>query len=129
MPLALDPLDPADLPESGPAYTHGTVVSGARRLVFVSGQPPWAVGAPVPESFDAQCRLAWRNVARVLVEAGLSLRNLAKVTVYLSDRRYREANSRIRAEVLDGHRPAVTVIITDIYDGEWLLEIEAIAAA
>ena len=38
-------------------------------------------------------------------------RNLAKVTTYLSDRRYREANSRIRAEVLGDHRPAITIII------------------
>lgn len=127
--MNIDPLDPADLPESGPAYTHGTVVGGAQRLVFVSGQPPWAVGAPVPDGFDAQCRLAWRNVERVLAEAGLTLRHLAKVTVYLSDRQYRQANSRIREEVLGGHRPAVTIIITDIYSEEWLLEIEAIAVA
>jgi len=29
--------------------------------------------------------------------------------------------------VLGDHRPAVTVIITDIYSDEWLLEIEGIA--
>ena len=62
-------------------------------------------------------------------QADMGIRNLAKVTVYLSDRRYREENSRIRAEVLGEHRPAVTIIITDIYAEEWLLEIEAIAVA
>ncbi|HEY9409179.1 MAG TPA: RidA family protein [Jiangellaceae bacterium] len=123
----IEPIDPADLPESSAAYTHGTLVGGAQRLVFVSGQPPWAVDAEVPESFDAQCRLAWRNVERVLAEAGLGLRNLAKVTVYLADRRYREANSTIRAEVLGEHRPALTIIITGIYSEEWLLEIEGVA--
>jgi len=65
----------------------------------------------------------------VLTEAGLGLRDLVKVTVYLSDRQYRDANSRIRAEVLGDHRPAVTVIIATIYSEEWLLEIEGIAAA
>lgn len=122
-------LDPADLPEPGTTYTHGTTVSGAQRLVFVSGQPPWSVEGPVPAEFDAQCRLAWRNVERVLSEAGLTLRDLAKVTIYLADRRYREANGRVRAEVLDGHRPAITIIIADIYSEEWLLEIEGIAVA
>lgn len=129
MTLSIEPIDPAGLPESTGAYTHGTAVSGAQRIVFVSGQPPWSVDAPVPESFDDQCRLAWRNVERVLAEAGMSLRHLAKVTIYLADREYRAANSRIRAEILGDHRPALTVIITGIYSEEWLLEIEAVAVA
>ena len=57
----------------------------------------------------------------------LTLRHRTKVTVYLADRAYREANSRIRAEVLGDHRPAVTIIITGIYSEEWLLEIEKVA--
>jgi enamine deaminase RidA (YjgF/YER057c/UK114 family) len=127
MTFSIEPIEPAGLPASVPAYTHGTAVSGARRLVFVSGQPPWSADSPVPEAFEEQCRLAWRNVERVLTEAGMSLRNLAKVTVYLADRKYRAANSQIRAEVLGDHAPALTVIITGIYSEEWLLEIEGIA--
>lgn len=129
MTLTIDPVDPPDLPDSGTTYTHGTVVAGAQRLVFVSGQPPWDRTSPVPDDFEDQCRLAWRNVERVLTEAGLGMRNLVKVTVYLSDRRYREVNSRVRAEILGEHRPALTIIITGIYSEEWLLEIEGIAAA
>lgn len=125
----IDPIDPADLPESSAGYTHGTSVRGAEHLVFVSGQPPWTTDTPMPSDFDAQCRLAWRNVERVLSEAGLTLNDLAKVTIFLSDRKYRDANSRIRAEVLGDHRPALTIIITDIYSEDWLLEIEAIAVA
>lgn len=129
MTFSIEPIDPAGLPESTAAYTHGTVVNGAQRMVFVSGQPPWSAGEPLPESFEDQCRLAWRNVERVLAEAGMSLRNLAKVTVYLADREDRAANSRIRAEVLGDHKPALTIIITGIYAEEWLLEIEGIAVA
>jgi enamine deaminase RidA (YjgF/YER057c/UK114 family) len=91
------------------------------------GQPPRAVEAPVPEAFEDQCRLAWANVERVLVAVGLTFRHLAKVTVFLADRAYREANSHIRAEVLGDHRPAVTIIITGIYSEQWLLQIEAVA--
>ena len=129
MTVSIEPIDPAGLPPSSPAYTHGTAVRGAGRLVFVSGQPPWSAEAPVPADFEDQCRLAWHNVEQVLVAAGLGLHHLAKVTVYLADRRDREANSRIRAEVLGDHRPAVTIIITGIYSEEWLLEIEGIAIA
>ncbi|GAA1563633.1 RidA family protein [Actinomadura kijaniata] len=105
------------------------MVTDATRLVFVSGQVPEDETGHVPEDFDSQCRLAWRNVLSVLEAADMTVRNLVKVTVFLSDRRYREANARIRHEVLGDHSPALTIIITGIYDEAWLLEIEAVAAA
>ena len=55
--------------------------------------------------------------------------DLVKVTVFLCDRQYRAANAAVRKEVLGAHAPALTIIITGIYDEAWLLEIEAIAAA
>ena len=123
----IQPLDPAILPDGGGTYTHGVLVTGARRTVFVSGQVPWAEQGVVPPDFDSQCRLTWRNLLAVLAEAGMGVRNLAKVTIYLSDRGYREANGRIRQEILGDHVPALTIVVTDIYAEEWLLEIEAIA--
>lgn len=121
-------LNPSALPDATGNYTHGTLVTGANRTVFVSGQVPWAdEDGKVPPDFADQCRLTWRNVLTVLAEAGLGIEHLAKVTAYLSDRRYRAEFSRIREEILGAHCPALTVIITDIYAEEWLLEIEAIA--
>jgi 2-iminobutanoate/2-iminopropanoate deaminase len=55
--------------------------------------------------------------------------NLAKVTVFLSSREFAMPNREIRQEVLGSHNPALTVIIADIFDERWLLEIEAVAAA
>lgn len=126
--MTIERLDPAALPAASGNYTHGTLVTGARRTVYVSGQVPWAdADGRVPPEFEEQCRLTWRHVLTVLAEAGMGPEHLAKVTTYLSDRRYREANSRIRQEVLGDHRPALTIIITDIYSEDWLLEIDAVA--
>jgi 2-iminobutanoate/2-iminopropanoate deaminase len=111
------------------SYAQGALVTDADRILFISGQIPETPDGTVPEDFEAQCHLAWRNVLTVLQGAGMTERNLVKVTVFLSDRRYREANARIRHEVLGDHNPALTVIITGIYDEVWLLEIEAMAAA
>jgi 2-iminobutanoate/2-iminopropanoate deaminase len=128
--LAIEPLNPAILPAAAGNYTHGVQVDGARRMVFVSGQVPWGnEHGRVPESFEAQCRMVWRNVLAVLSEASMGVRNLVKVTTYLSDRQYRGINSKIREEVLGDHAPALTVIICDIYAENWLLEIEAVAMA
>jgi enamine deaminase RidA (YjgF/YER057c/UK114 family) len=110
------------------SYAQGALLTGVDRILHVSGQVPETSDGTIPADFDAQCRLAWQNVLGVLAEAGMTESNLVKVTVFLSDRRYRETNARIRHEVLGDHHPALTIIITGIYDEAWLLEIEAIAA-
>lgn len=123
-------LDPPSLPPGTSTYTHGTLVTGTSRTVFASGQVPWAdADGEVPSSFVEQCRLTWEGVLAVLAEADMAVTNLAKVTCYLADRRYRQEFIDVRAEFLGEHRPALTIIITDIYAEEWLLEIEAIGMA
>ena len=59
----------------------------------------------------------------------MAIADLVKVTIFLSDRTQRAENARIRKEILGAHSPALTIIITGIYDEAWLLEIEAITAA
>jgi 2-iminobutanoate/2-iminopropanoate deaminase len=122
------PTNPAALPPAVSNFCHGSLVTAARRTLFVSGQVAWADGdGKVPEDFDSQCRLVWRHIVAVLADADMDVRNLAKITIYLSDRRYREAAGRIREEFLGDHPTALTIIITDIYSEHWFLEIEAVA--
>jgi enamine deaminase RidA (YjgF/YER057c/UK114 family) len=64
----------------------------------------------------------------VLRAADLGVEHLVKVSTYLSDRKYADINAEVRRQLLGGHRPALTVIVADIFEGGWLLEIEAIAA-
>lgn len=110
------------------AYAQAQVVTGAKRLLFVSGQTPEAVHGSVAKDFRAQCRQAWANVGMQLAAASMSLDNLVKVTVFLADRRYRAENAEVRREVLGMRTPALTIIIAGIYDEAWLVEIEAVAA-
>ncbi|KTE14027.1 RidA family protein [Sphingopyxis sp. H115] len=114
---------------TGVAYAQAHLVEAPTRWLFVSGQIPVDAEDKVPAAFDDQCRLVWRNVEAQLTAGGMTLHDLVKVTVFLSDRRYREANYRIRHEILGDRSPALTIIVADIYDEAWLLEIEAIAAA
>jgi enamine deaminase RidA (YjgF/YER057c/UK114 family) len=98
-------------------------------MLFISGQTPQDDRGAVAEGFDDQCRQAWRNVLAILAKSEMTERNLVKVTVFLARRSDREANARIRHEMLGEHSPALTVVIAGIYEENWLIEIEAIAAA
>ncbi|MFG3595558.1 RidA family protein [Bradyrhizobium sp. RDI18] len=109
-------------------YSQALEVSGHTRLLFVSGQIPLDVDGTVPEGFEAQCRLAWRNVEAQLKAAGMTLDNLVMHRTYLADRRYALVNRSVRNEVLGGRETALTVVIAGIFDEAWLLEVEAVAA-
>ncbi len=104
-------------------------MTGAQRLLFISGQIPVNPSGEVPSDFKAQARLVWSNVSAQLEAAGMSVSNLVKITTFLSSREYAVEAREVRQEVLGAHAPALTAILTGIFDEQWLLEIEAIAAA
>jgi len=126
--MRLGPLDPSDGPKAQGGYAQGFSVPPGTGLLFISGQIPVDTEGATPYGFEGQCRQAWRNLVTVLRAADLGVEHLVKVTTYLSDRKYADINAEVRRQLLGGHRPALTVIVADIFEGGWLLEIEAIAA-
>jgi enamine deaminase RidA (YjgF/YER057c/UK114 family) len=127
--MTLRPINAPDAPQPLGGYVQAMEVTGATRTLYVSGQIPTEVDGSVPEDFETQARLAWRNVIAQLNAAGMTLDNLVKVTIFLSDRKYIADYRKVRNEVLQGRQIGLTTIITGIFDEKWLLEIEAIAAA
>ncbi len=122
-------INASDAPAPPSRYSQALEVTGAARTLFISGQIPVAKDGSVPKDFRAQAQQAWANVEAQLRAAGMTLDNLVKVTIFLADRRYAMENRAVRQEVLGERAPALTVIITGIFDEAWLIEIEAIAAA
>ena len=120
--------DPSAVAAPRGSYTHGLELRPGARLLFISGQVPELSDETVPPDFDGQCRAVWANVVAVLSSASLGVENLVKVTTYLTHQNQADANGRIRREVLGSHRPALTVVVLQTLESQWLLEIEAIAA-
>lgn len=114
-------------PEGG--YSQAVEVQNVTRTLYISGQIPLSCDSRVPQSFEDQAMLVWNNIDAQLLASDMSLDNIVKVTIFLSDRRYNLENRRIRAAFLGDRSPALSVIITGIFDTSWLLEIEAIACA
>ena len=122
-------INATDAPAPAGGYSQALDVRSAQRLLFISGQIPADVQGQVPDGFRAQAELAWANVRAQLEAAGLSIANLVKVTTFLASREHTLVNREVRQQMLGPHAPALTVIITGIFDERWLIEIEAIAAA
>ena len=121
-------LQPASVQAKG-SYSPGWEVSGGR-AVFVAGQIPWdEEGNTVCKGDVAgQTRQVFANIAAVLAEAGGSLDDVVKITVFAADIRYRDAINRVRTETFGEPYPASTqVAVASLVDPEWLVEIEAVA--
>jgi len=108
-------------------YSQAIEINGTTRKLYVSGQVPMTKEGDLPTSFKDQAALVWQNVIAQLNAADMNVDNLVKVTIFLSDRKYNLENREARQLALGNCAPALTVIITGIFDEAWLLEIEAIA--
>lgn len=129
MTAILRPLTGDGSPPIEGAYPQAVEVTAPTRWLYLSGQIPVAPDGSLAHDFTGQCEQVWDNVETQLAAAGMTLDNLVKVTTFLSDRDWAEENRAVRLRRLAGRQPALTVIITGIFDEDWLVEIEAVAAA
>ena len=99
-------------------------------LVFLRGQVGTdfegnTVGIGDPA---AQAEQAMRNVKQLLEEAGSELDHICKITVYLTDRAYREPVYRVIGRWLRGVFPVSTgLIVAGLAQPQWLMEIDVVA--
>jgi len=86
-------------------------------------------GAPAhSRDFAAQAREVHRSLQAQVEAGGATLRDIVKLTTYLTDIRYREDLVAIREEFFGPKLPAHTqVAIAALGRPEWLIEVEAIA--
>lgn len=118
-----------DIEPTTVSYSQATEISGASRLLFISGQTPEGEGGVVSPDFKTQYRQAWANIEARLKAADMTFDNLMKVTIFLAEQRYVAESRGLRGEILGDRSPALTIVVTGLVDAAWGLEIEAIAAA
>lgn len=111
-------------------YAHAVEVPAAARTVYVSGQ----VGVRgddglVDGGFEDQCRQAIANVEVVLASAAMTLKDIVKVTVFLTRREDLRLLRNVRTKYLAVAPAFTVVIVAGLHDPNWLVEIEAVAAA
>ena len=107
-----------------------TVVARGR-MVFVRGQVGQDLGTAVNVGVGdaaAQAEQAMANINQLLSEAGARLEHICKVTIYLTDPRFREAVYRTIGRWLRGVYPVSTgIVVAGLARPEWLVEIDVIA--
>jgi len=121
--------NPASISSSRSNYSHAVEVPPNARTLYISGQVPVAADGSTPEGIDDQVVLAFDNVQTVLAEAGMSLDDVVRVNVYLTDESYFSAFRDHRNRLFTDHKAASTAIaIAALANPQFKVEIEAVAA-
>ena len=132
--LSITRINPPEL-GTPPGYSQIVDVR-AGRIIFIAGQTALDSDGNLvgKHDFAAQAAQVFGNLAVALRASGCTPANLAKLTVFLTDMNnlalYREARNRFFASVTPPAAPAVTLVeVRKLYGPDFLIEIEAIAAA
>ena len=109
-------------------YSQAIKVSG---LVFVSGQLPIdpATGAFAEGGIKELTRQSLTNMKAILEEAGTSMVNVVKTTVFLADMNDFAAMNEVYAEFFAAPFPARSAVAVKTLPKGALVEIECIAQA
>jgi len=80
-------------------------------------------------TLDDQLRLLWSNIRAILASAGMTIDDIVRITSYLRDPAFVQANAEARARELGGRLVPTTAIVAQTLADDWMVEIEVIAAA
>jgi 2-iminobutanoate/2-iminopropanoate deaminase len=110
-------------------YVHAMEVRGAGRLLFVAGTMGLDHAGRPGATLADQLGLIWTNIRAILASADMTVANIVRLTSYLRDPAYAEANAAARVAALGGRLVPTTAIVAQTLADDWLVEIEVVAAA
>jgi 2-iminobutanoate/2-iminopropanoate deaminase len=125
--MPLQRLTSDQAPPSGGAYVHAV---RAGDLVFASGQVSRNREGRVVGAGDVEAQTArtLENLQAVLAEAGCTLADVAKLTTYITEARYRDRVGDVRRRYCGDTLPASTMVqVSQLASPEMLIEIDAVA--
>ncbi len=125
-------MEPQRLTPAGVAPPAGAYVHAVRAgdFLFVAGQVARGPNGQIVGEGDVEAQTAQvlDNIQAVLATAGCTLRDVVKVTCYLTDIRHRERVGAVRRRYFGEHLPASTTVeVANLGERELLIEIDAVA--
>jgi 2-iminobutanoate/2-iminopropanoate deaminase len=111
-------------------YADGAEIARGQRVLHLSGQVGIRSDGTTSADFAEQCDQALVNLVAVLKAAAMTSENIVKLTCYVVGTQSLSALYDARRRHLPNVAPAsTTLIVQGLAQPEWLIEIEAIAAA
>ena len=110
-------------------YAHAVEVPPGARTLYISGLNGYSAdGSDLPEDFIGQAINIWMHLGNVLESAGMTYSDLVSLRFFLASSEFDPANVELIAAHLGDHLAPRTVVVQQLLEPEWLIEVEAIAA-
>ena len=109
--------------ETAYGYSRAVVVGNE---IHVAGTAPiMPDGAEPPEGAYAQARRCLEIIVAALREAGAGPEHVVRTRMFVTSADHSEDVGRAHGEVFHDVRPASTMVVAQLLDPHWLVEIEA----
>ena len=106
-------------------YSQAIEVNG---MLFLSGQLPIdAATGMMAEGIEEQAKQSLSNIKHILEEAGLTMANVVKTTVFLADMSLFADMNKVYSTFFEGEYPARSAVAVKALPKDALVEIECIA--
>jgi enamine deaminase RidA (YjgF/YER057c/UK114 family) len=112
---------------ASPAYSQGAEATSPQRILFVSGQVGIRRDGSIAEGVAEQARIAVENLNSVLADAGMSIDDVAKFTIYLTDESNLEGFMTSGISLPSPPPAATLLFVKALASPQLLIEIEAVA--
>lgn len=99
--------------KTGFGTRNATPLTPAIRMgdtLYISGQVPRELDGTIPDGIEAQTRLVLNRIKALVEEAGGTLDNVAKTTVFLTDRKDFSGMNQVYSEYFSDTPPARSTI-------------------
>jgi 2-iminobutanoate/2-iminopropanoate deaminase len=106
-------------------YSQAIEVNG---MLFLSGQLPIdAATGLMAEGIEEQAKQSLSNIKHILEEAGLTMANVVKTTVFLADMSLFVDMNKVYSTFFQGEYPARSAVAVKALPKDALVEIECVA--
>jgi enamine deaminase RidA (YjgF/YER057c/UK114 family) len=110
-------------------YSDAVEVGPDMRWLISSGTPGLGPDGKIPQDIAGQAQVAWENVLRLLRKADMDVRDLVKVSTYLTRASDIPGYAKVRSSFLGELKPAfMLLVVPQLVWPELLVEIEVTAA-
>jgi 2-iminobutanoate/2-iminopropanoate deaminase len=116
-------------------FSEVVVLEHPARLIYLAGIGANAEGKEgnvlFPGDFKAQCQFAWKSIERLLASEGATVRDIVKITTYVTDVKNLDDMGACRRQAFDNtppFPPHTFLTISALADPKMLIEIDVTAA-
>jgi len=124
-------INPQSMKQPSKAYSNGILIPlGSANLLFVTGQLAQDSDGNViaPNDAASQARFIFKHISEILKDGGMSLADVVKAQIFVTDIENSSKVSAVRDEFFDVSKPVSTMVeVNRLVKSECCVEIEVTA--